>query len=225
MPVPGGLDVETGAALVLDWISAYQMVNRSAQVKAGDRVFVHGLSGAVGCAILALATLQGADVYGTASPKKHKALRDLGATPYTYEDKAWFDSIHASGGVDAVFDALGHASFNESYSILRRGGVLVGFGMNLPAVQGVPSPSIFPPMLKLMSRNLAVWSGKRTAFYSVNRKDKSFATDLGTLFEMLRTEKISVAVKGVFRLEDIRNAHRAWRESANIGSIIVAVQA
>src|SRR4051794_23021631 len=64
--VPASVDARQAVALINEWVTAYQMVTHAAHVRAGARVFVHGLSGAVGQALVALAKLQGADVYGTA---------------------------------------------------------------------------------------------------------------------------------------------------------------
>ncbi len=67
--VPDGVDKKAAVALILDWVTAYEILHRSADVTAGQKVFVHALSGAVGRALLQLAQLQGAQVFGTASTK------------------------------------------------------------------------------------------------------------------------------------------------------------
>jgi synaptic vesicle membrane protein VAT-1 len=70
--------LQQAVALSLDWSTAYGMVERAAEVKAGQRVFIHGLSGSVGNALMALCRLRGAIVYGTASPRNHAALQKKG---------------------------------------------------------------------------------------------------------------------------------------------------
>ncbi len=120
--VPEGADPKLAVALVLDWVTAYQMLHRAARVKAGQRIFVHGLSGAVGRALLALGKIQGAEVFGTASPAKHEELRQLGAVPFDYSNKNWISAMKGLGGADTAFDPLGFESFDESYSILKGGG-------------------------------------------------------------------------------------------------------
>ena len=122
--VPEGVDSQQATAVILDWSTAYGMVMRAAHVEAGDKVFVHGLSGAVGYAVFTLAKMQGATVYGTASGRKHADLVQAGATPYGYSGKEWIIAMQATHGMDAVFDPLGFESWDESYSILRKGGVL-----------------------------------------------------------------------------------------------------
>jgi NADPH:quinone reductase-like Zn-dependent oxidoreductase len=223
VPVPEGADPKLAVALVLDWMTAYEMLHHAAQVKSGQRVFVHGLSGAVGGALLALAKLQGAEVFGTASPRKHEALRKLGAVPFDYASKSWISEMNERGGVDAAFDPLGFKSFDESYSILRKGGVLVGYGTNLPGLSGSHRPSVWPTILKLLARNLLFWSGKRTTFFGLTRSSKQYIPDLTQLFEWLASGKISVPIKGTFKMLDIKEAHREYASSAGVGSIIIEV--
>ena len=223
IPVPEGADPKFAVALILDWVTAYQMLHRSAHVKSGQRIFVHGLSGAVGQALLALGKLQGAHVFGTASPGKHDELRQQGAMPFDYANKNWIGAMKELGGVDAVFDPLGFESFDESYSILRKGGVLVAYGMNLRGFTGAVRRPMLPAILKLFARNLLFWSGKRTTFYSLSRTSKSFAPDLELLFDWLKTGKISVPVKATFKLEDVQKAHREYASGKGVGSIIMEV--
>jgi synaptic vesicle membrane protein VAT-1 len=222
IPVPEGVDGKAAVSLILDWVTAYQMLHRAAHVTAGQKIFVHALSGAVGGALLRLGQLQGAQVFGTASSTKHDELRQLGAVPFDYSNKNWIAAMQEPG-VDAVFDPLGFESFDESYSILKKGGVLVGYGMNLPAWTRTPERPVIPAVLKLFSKNLLFWSGKRTTFFGVSRSSKNFAPDLKQLFEWLRDGKISVPIKATFKLDEIRLAHREYASSERMGSIVIEV--
>ena len=221
--VPEGVDGGEAVSIVLDWVTAYEMLVRAAKVKAGQKIFVHGLSGGVGGALLRLGKLMGAEVYGTASAKKHEELRALGAVPLDYASKDWIGTMQGLGGVDAVFDALGFESFDESYSILKKGGILVAYGTNLRGWDGTPARSILPTVLKLFARNLAFWTGKRTTFFGVLRSSKHFAPDLETLFAWLKEGRISVPIKARFTLNEIQDAHRAYAASAGMGSIVIDV--
>jgi synaptic vesicle membrane protein VAT-1 len=221
--VPDGAEPKLAVALVLDWVTAYQMLHHAARVQSGQRIFVHGLSGAVGGALLALGKIQGAEVFGTASPRKHDALRGLGSVSFDYANKNWIGALKEAGGVDAVFDPLGFESFDESYSILRKGGTLVGYGMNLSGFSPGHRPAAVPVVLRLLARNLLFWSGKRTTFFGVRRTSKNYIPDLTLLFEWLKSGRISVPVKATFKLENIKDAHREYASSAGMGSIIIEV--
>ncbi len=225
VPIPSGLDIQAATALVLDWNTAYGMVMHAARVSPGQKVFVHGMSGAVGYAITVLAQLQGADVYGTASEKNHALIRETGATPFPYSNKDWITQMNQLGGADAVFDALGFESWDESYSILRLdGGILIGYGGNLKSLTGQAPGSIIYPTLKLLARNyLKFWSSKRTNFYYISRDASTFLPDLNALFDLLGQGKISVPIKAVYALEDIKEAHRSWGKASGVGSLLIDV--
>jgi synaptic vesicle membrane protein VAT-1 len=225
VPVPERLDLRQATALILDWMTAYEMLERSAKVTRGQRIFVHGLSGAVGTGLLHLAQLRGAEVYGTASASKHAELSATGAVLFDYKQKEWIREMQRLGGVDAVFDPLGYKSFDESYSILRKGGLLVGYGQNLPALTNTPRTSPYPMILKLYARNLVFWSGKRTTFFGLSRGSKDFAPDLAMLFQLLAENRIHVPIKAVFPLSDVQEAHRTYAGGNGVGSIVLDVSA
>jgi NADPH:quinone reductase-like Zn-dependent oxidoreductase len=223
VPVPDGANPRLAVVLVLDWLTAYQMLHYSAHVKPGQRLFVHGLSGGVGRALLALGRIEGAEIFGTASAGKHSALRELGAVPYDYVDNKWIAGMRALGGVDAVFDPLGYESFDASYSILRRGGTLVGYGMNLPGFSKRARRPALPVILKLYARNLLFWRGKRATFFGLSRTSRHYKPDLQLLFNWLKGDKLSIPIKGTFKLADIQAAHRTYAQSDAMGSIIIEV--
>jgi synaptic vesicle membrane protein VAT-1 len=218
-----GVDLKAAVALVLDWVTAYQMLHHAAHIESGQKIFVHGLSGAVGGALLNLGRIQGVQVFGTASSSKHDELRKLGAVPFDYSNKDWITAMQQLGGVEAVFDPLGYESFDESYSVLKRGGILVAYGMNLPALTKTPRPPAFPAILKLLSKNLLFWSGKRTTFFGLRRTSKNFNPDLELLLSWLKAGRISVPIKATFRLEEIQKAHREYASSARMGSIVIEI--
>ena len=220
--VPDGVDLKAAVALILDWVTAYQMLHHSAHLRPGQKIFVHGLSGAVGRALLSLGLIEGAQIFGTASSTKHEELRRLGAVPFDYANKNWIPAMQL-GGVDAVFDPLGFESFDESYSILKRGGILIAYGMNLPAFTKTPRRPVFPAIVKLLSRNLLFWDGKRTTFFGLTRTSKNYQPDLELLFQWLQSGKVQVPIKAVFKLDEIQQAHREYASSAGMGSIVLKV--
>src|SRR5262249_52877692 len=137
VPVPSGLDAAEAVSLVLNYITAYQMMHRSARVRADQRVLVHGASGGVGTALLQLGGLGGVGVYGTWSSRAASAVSDLGCTPIDYQHQDFVKEIHrlTSDGVDAVFDPIGGAHLWQSREALRPGGRVVGYG-NTSSLRG-----------------------------------------------------------------------------------------
>ncbi len=223
IPVPPAADPRQAVALPLDWMTAFQMLHRSARVRSGQRLFVHGLSGGVGVALLILGRLAGCEVFGTASTSKHDTLRQLGAIPLDYRTTDWIHTLQSLGGADAVFDPLGYKSFDQSFSILRRGGVLVGYGFNGPALTNTPRRSPLPSALKLLARNLAFWRRRRTTFYGLSRTSKHFRPDLQTLLQWLAEGRFTVPIKATLPLEEVQQAHHAYTSSPGLGSIILTI--
>src|SRR5437870_2142866 len=137
VPVPAGLDAAEAVSLVLNYITAYQMLHRSAKVKPGQRVLFHGASGGVGTALLQLGRLAGLEMYGTCSSPGAQAVSDLGAVPIDYRNQDYVNEIHrlTGQGVDAVFDPIGGAHLWQSRQAVRPGGRVVGYG-NTTSLRG-----------------------------------------------------------------------------------------
>ncbi|KAL8801690.1 MAG: hypothetical protein Q9182_004284 [Xanthomendoza sp. 2 TL-2023] len=223
IPVPDGTDLQQATALITDWSTAYSMAINTAKVKPGQKVFVHGISGAVGHAAMILSQRQGAKVYGTCSERNYATIEKFGATPFTYTNKDWIPAIQKIGGADAIFDPLGFESWDESYSILSRTGHLLGYGGNLATLNGQAERSVLWPTVKLLLKNLYFWSGKKTTFFYITRDDKNFKPDLVKLLVMCRDGEIKVPIKQVFNLEDIKTAHESWSKTPGIGSFVIKV--
>jgi NADPH:quinone reductase-like Zn-dependent oxidoreductase len=129
--VPDGVDIVETLALGLNYITAYQLLERLVPLAAGARVLVHGAGGGVGTALLDLGRRRGLTLYGTASAGKHELVRSYGATPIDYRSEdfvARTRELTGGAGVDAVFDPIGGAHLVRSNETLREGGTLVSFG-------------------------------------------------------------------------------------------------
>ena len=130
VPVPAGLDPAEAVTLILNYITAYQMMHRSAKVRSGQRVLIHGAAGGVGSALLQLGHLAGLGMYGTCSARGASAVSDLGGIPIDYRDQDFVGEIRrlTNEGVDAVFDPIGGAHTWHSRQALRPGGRVVAYG-------------------------------------------------------------------------------------------------
>ena len=224
IPIPSGVDLKQAVALILDWTTAYGMVHRSGKVTAGQRVFVHGLSGSVGFALLTLCKLQGAEVYGTASEYNHAAVRAAGAHPFVYTNKDWMMAMNAIGGAHVVFDPLGFESYDESWDILARGGgKLIGYGGNYNVLNGGKPRSQWPQIAKLLAKNLNVFCPNSTAFFYVDRDQNTFGKELKTLLGMLSKGEIQVPIRRVWTLEQVPEAHRMFNKGPGVGAVVIEV--
>ncbi|KAJ4366069.1 hypothetical protein N0V95_000296 [Ascochyta clinopodiicola] len=224
IPIPEGVDLKQAVALILDWTTAYGMVYRSGKVTKGQRVFIHGLSGSVGYALLTLCKLQGAEVYGTASEYNHAAVRSAGAHPFVYTNKDWIVAMKNIGGAQVVFDPLAFESYDESWDILAPGGgKLIGYGGNYNVLNGGKTRSQIPQVAKLLSKNLNVFCPNSTAFFYIDRNQSTFVPELTTLLEMLKSGKITVPIRKLWTLEQVPEAHRMFNKGPGVGAVVIQV--
>ena len=119
--LPESLSFEQGAAIPINYVTAWEALVRAGNLQPGERVLIHAAAGGVGIAATQIARRVGAEIWGTASPSKHEAIRGFGVEhPIDYTRSGWERSVPK---LDLVMDALGGASFRRSYGLLRGGGL------------------------------------------------------------------------------------------------------
>lgn len=130
--VPADLDAAEAVSLVLNYVTAYHLLNRTAQIQSGERILIHDAAGGVGMALLQLGKLAGVEMYGTASRKKHSLVTSSGAVAINYQQEDFVQRIQdlTGDGVDAVFDPIGGSHFWRSHRVLRQGSRLVAYGIS-----------------------------------------------------------------------------------------------
>ena len=221
-------DIEDGEAvsMVLSYMTAYQMLTRVANVKAGQTILVHGAGGAVGTALLQIATVMGVKVYGTGSSSKQKLITDLGAVSIDYKNESISDRIlkMEPEGIDAVFDAIGGESFKTSFKLLKKGGILVPYGFYKNSTGQGGNVALEFMQLKLWN---ILPNGKKVDFYSIGDMRKNnpawFKEDLGKLFDLLKERKITPVIAERLTLKDAEKAHRLIDSASVKGRIILQV--
>jgi NADPH:quinone reductase-like Zn-dependent oxidoreductase len=131
IPVPTGLDLSEAVSLILNYVTAYQMLHRSARVARGQQVLIHGAAGGVGSALLQLGRLVGLEMYGTCSSHGSSTVSDLGGLPIDYQHQDFVQEIQrlTGAGVDVVFDSIGGTHIWRSRAALRAGGTVAAYGL------------------------------------------------------------------------------------------------
>jgi NADPH2:quinone reductase len=236
IPVPCGLDAAEAVSLVLNYITAYQMLRRSTKVKPGQRALIHGAAGGVGTALLQLGRLAGLEMYGTCSSRGAQAVTDLGAIPIDYQHQDFVKEIHrlTSEGVDAVFDPIGGLHLWHSRKALRPGGRVVGYGL-ITSIRGEGLTSGRPGRRQRF-RGTAIFGlyiaggwllpgRKRVVPYSIQTlkrlKPEWFRQDLITLFDLLQQQKIKPLIAQRFPLGEARHAQELLGKGGVIGKIVL----
>jgi len=236
VPVPSGLDAAEAVSLILNYITAYQMLHRSAKVKPGQRVLFHGASGGVGTALLQLGRLADLEMYGTCSSRGALAVSELGGVPIDYRNQDYVKEIHrlTGEGVDVVFDPIGGAHLWESRKALRPGGRVVGYG-NTTSLRGEGLGSNRPgrrnrlhgiPVYALYIAGGWLLPGRRRVVpYSIQTlkrlKPELFRQDLTALLGLLEQRKIKPIVAARFPLAEARQAQEMLGRGGVIGKIVL----
>src|ERR1700739_4614064 len=125
--IPDALSFEQGAAVPVNYATAWAALHGYGSLRAGERVLVHAAAGGVGIAAIQFAKAAGAVVGGTASPGQHSQLAALGIDrAIDYRRDGWWKGL---GPYDIVLDALGGTSLRRSFDLLRPGGRVGGDGL------------------------------------------------------------------------------------------------
>ena len=236
VPVPPGLDAAEAVSLVLNYITAYQMMHRSAGVKRGQRVLIHGATGGVGSALLQLGGLARLEMYGTCSSRSAPVVSKLGGIPIDYRQQDFVKEIHrlTNEGVDVVFDGIGGTHMWRSRKALRPGGKVVVYGLT-SSLQGGRLASGRAGRRDRFSRLgiflLYIAGGwvfpgrKRFVPYSIQWlkrvKPALFREDLMALFDLLRQHKIKPLIAQRFPLAQARDAHELLGKGGITGKIVL----
>jgi NADPH:quinone reductase-like Zn-dependent oxidoreductase len=220
--VPPGVDAAEAATLILSWTTAYQLLHRVARVQRGQRVLVHGATGAVGQALLALGRLAGLELWGAARGKHASLVRELGATPIDYQREDFTRAL--SEGFDVVFDGIGEDGYRRSFAALKRGGLLCAIGYSA-SVQA--QRSMLSILMRIARLYLWRWSpgGKRARFYSINvmraRHPAWFKEDLERLFGLLASGAIRPRVAERISFDEVAEAHRRLEAGGLEGKLVL----
>jgi NADPH:quinone reductase len=220
--VPDGLDDAEVAALVLNYVTAYQAIHRAARLPAGATALVTGAAGGVGQALVQLLGAHGARVVAAASPRSHALLAELGAVPIEGRaapvDAATLRAV--AGGVDAAFDGIGAAALRQCIRATRRGGVVVWYGfMGMDRSLGAVARSAFDLFVGAPLR------GRRGRFYGITaryRKDpRPLREDLPVLFRLLGERAIVPRIAARLPLLDARAANERLERGGVDGKIVL----
>lgn len=236
VPVPLGLDPAEAVSLVLNYVTAYQMMHRSVHVKAGERVLIHGAAGGVGSALLQLGMVSELQMFGTCSARTAQAVSDMGCTPIDYKQQDFVSEIHrlSGDGVDVVFDPVGGAHLWESRKALRRGGTVVGYGLRT-SLRGEALTSTRPgrrqryrgvPRFAMYIAGGWLLPGrKRVVPYSIQTLKRLrpawFREDLMVLFDLLKDHKIKPLVAQRLPFAEAKQAHEMLVKGGVIGKIVL----
>jgi NADPH:quinone reductase-like Zn-dependent oxidoreductase len=234
--LPAGLSFEQGAAIPVNYGTAYAALILMGSLRKGDRVLIHAAAGGVGISATQIARNAGAEIFGTASPSKHEAIRAQGVDhPIDYRSQDFeAETMRITGGegVDLVIDALGPTSFRKDYRLLRSGGRMVMYGLSEGTREGkrnvaamlkslVSMPSATMPWWKsllIMNENKGVFGLNMLKWWDA---EGSLDRVLDPLTEDLEAGKLEPVVAEAFPFERAGDAHKFIAERRNVGKVVL----
>ena len=224
--LPDRLSFAQGAAIPVNYATAWAGLLGYGSLRPGERVLVHSAGGGVGIAATQIAKRHGAEVVGTASPAKHARIRELGVDrAVDYTRPGWEREL---GEFDLILDALGGPSFRRSYRMLRAGGRLVAFGAaaavsgerrNLVSALGTVARMPRFNMIKQMQESKAVIGLNMLSLW---RDRGTLRPWIDPLAEMLDDGTIQPVIAGEFSFEEAGAAQNMISERRNVGKVVLA---
>jgi NADPH:quinone reductase-like Zn-dependent oxidoreductase len=233
LALPDHWSYEEGAAVPLNYATAYAALVRFGNLCRGERVLIHAAAGGVGVAATQVARLLGAgEIFGTASRSKHQTIRSFGIDhPIDYRTSDFRDEIRRITGskrpLDVVLDAVGGGSLRRSYALLRPGGRLVAYGAasaisggsrNLKAILAMAAATpIFHP-IEMMASSRAVIGLDMIRLWLERGTLDDF---LAPLAPRIAEDQIRPVIDAAFPLERGAQAHRHLEEHRNLGKVVL----
>ena len=233
VPVPPQVDAAEAVSLVLNYVTAYQMLHRSARAGRGQSVLIHGAAGGVGSALLQLGRLAGLKMYGTCSARGAPAVSGLGGIPIDYQQRDFVTEIQrlTGDGVDAVFDGIGGTHIWHSRKALRPGGTVVAYGLTSSLRGGRLASGRRHRFHGLAIFGLYIAGGRllpgrrRVRPYSIQwlkrLRPAWFRQDLIALLGLLRAHDITPLIAARLPLAEARRAHELLGKGGVTGKIVL----
>ncbi len=195
---PRSLNYVEAAAVPGVALTAWQALVDAAKLTAAQTVLIHGGSGGVGTFAIQIAKARGAKVIATASTRNQDLLKQLGADVAVDYTKQKFEVV--AKDVDVVLDSVGEDTLARSYSVVKKGGVIV-------SIVGRPDRAELEK------------HGIRGAFISVEPN----ADELGEIDELIDKKKIKVIVSQIFPLSEAAKAQEQVATGHTRGKIVLKV--
>lgn len=232
--LPDDWSFEEGAAFPVVYGTAYAALVSFGNLSAGERLLIQAAAGGVGIACTQIAKLLGAEIFGTASPSKHDAIRGFGVQhAIDYRGKDFAEEVRRITGeeapLDLIVDGIGAASWKAGYGLLRPGGRLVMIGAssfvsgekrNLSkAVMNLAKVPRFNP-IKMSSESRSVMGLNMLRLWDARGTLEEYTDALSPWVEQ---GVLRPVVSQAFPLERVADAHRFIGERKNVGKVVLTV--
>jgi NADPH:quinone reductase len=217
VPLPQSIDLQTGAAVMLQGLTAHYLTHSTFPLEPGHTALVHAAAGGVGQAVTQVARICGARVIGTAGTEAKAAIAsEAGAHEvivYTKQDfEAEVKRLTDGRGVDVVYDSVGRDTFEKSLNCLKPRGYLVVFGFSSGQVTGFNVATLG------MKGSLFLTRPGLNQYMATREELVTRATDV---FSWLVDGLLRVRIDRVYPFADARKAHEDLEGRRTAGKMIL----
>ena len=215
--MPEGIDAQTGAAAMLQGMTAHYLSTSTYPLKSGDTALVHAAAGGVGLLLIQMAKRAGARVFGTVSTQeKARLAREAGADEvilYTQQDFQQEVRRMTDGrGVQVVYDSVGKTTFMKSLDSLAPRGMLALFGQS--------SGSVPPFDATLLAQKGSLYLTRPSlAQYALTREELLWRA--GDVLNWITTGELKLRIEKTFPLSEAAEAHSQLEGRATTGKILL----
>jgi NADPH:quinone reductase len=215
--LPDSLDFDTGAALMLQGLTAHYLTTSTYPLKRGETVLIHAAAGGVGLLLIQIAKKIGARVIGTVSTDEKALLAaNAGADHIILYTKKDFDrevkSITGGSGVDVVYDSVGKTTFDRGLDCLRRRGMMILFGQSSGPV---------PPFdLNVLNQKGSLYVTRPgLPHYTADRDELLWRSK--DIMEWANDGVLHVRIDRTYPLKEAAMAHRALEGRETAGKVLL----
>jgi NADPH:quinone reductase-like Zn-dependent oxidoreductase len=234
--LPEHLSFEEGAAFPVNYATAQAGLVVMGGLKTGERVLIHAAAGGVGIAATQIAKRIGAEVYGTASPSKHDAIRAQGVDhAIDYRTQNFAEEVRrltGGEGIDVAFDALGPTSFRKDYALLRPGGRLIMYGASeVQTGERRSMPTALRTLAKSPFSSMPWWKGlgvlgENKGVFGLNvlcwwDAEGTLDRVIEPLLPALQEGALKPVVAAAFPFDRAPDAHRFIADRRNVGKVVL----
>ena len=215
--LPDSIEDQTAAAMMLQGMTAYYLINRTYQVKAGDTILFYAAAGGVGLIACQWAKHLGATVIGcVGSEEKAELAKAHGCDhPILYRDEnvpGRVKEITGGGGVPVVYDSIGKDSFDDSLDCLSPFGLMVSFGNASGPVDPFNIAALGPKgSLHITRQTLATHTATRALIDEC----------AGALFDVVKSGHVKININQTYPLAETEQAHRDLEARKTTGSTVL----
>lgn len=236
LPLSDRLSFEQGAAIPVNYGTAYAGLVVMGGLRAGDRVLIHAAAGGVGISATQIAKSIGAEIFGTASPSKHDAIRGFGVDhAIDYRNDGFAEVVMRltnDEGVDVAFDAVGPSSFRKDYRILRPGGRLICYGLSeVQTGEKRNLPGLLKGVARMTTATMPWWKSlmilnENKGVFGLNmlwwwEREGSLSRLMEPLAAGLESGIYEPVVAASFPFAKAADAHRFIHERKNVGKVVL----